>query len=233
MNNFLDKTIICKNIKWSALIAFSIEIVVRVVIFILENLVGNEIVQWLNTEGFNLASFIKWVIVHPVALSIILFLLFLAWLMYKDWKLSTEKEKTSEKESFEILLIPNYDKINQEDLWEEKSAWLEIVGISKTNNLVALMKKLDSKTNKRESHHLEELTNSLSPRLKIVDEKLFVILNTGIDSTIALNNGKSKPFPKNINKFFVEINLMKDEEKIAEFKGYLIKDLDNWKLENS
>jgi hypothetical protein len=86
MNNIFEKTKLGKNSFRSAIITAIIECVINIVVLILESLVGDAIVQWLNGNGFSLAGFINWIVTYPLLSSIVFFLLFLAGLMYADWK---------------------------------------------------------------------------------------------------------------------------------------------------
>lgn len=91
MNNIFKKIKFGKNSVRSAIFTGIIEVIVNVVVFIMESIMGDVVVNWLKTNGISFAGFIDWIITYPRLSSVIFFLLFLSILTYLDWKNFTEK----------------------------------------------------------------------------------------------------------------------------------------------
>ena len=191
---------------------------------------GKVLDVWLNNKPDFISNSISWIFSNPLQFTVIVFLVsLLALFLYDYAKYGKGKSKS---DFVKVSMIPRFGKIHQ-DLWEKESVWLEVVGASSFNDLSAFMTNLSSDVKGRKSEHLEELTNSTSPRLKVIEEKIFVVWNNMEDSTIAVNSGKSKSFPKEMNRLEATIELREREKKIAEYRGFLIRDWSDWKWESS
>lgn len=230
MNNNLFKKINAKrNAFLSALISLIFDVVVYGNKFGVEYFMGKVLDIWLNNNSDFARNLINWIFGNPLQFTVVVFLITLLVLFLYDY--IKYGKANNKNDSAEVSMIPRFGKIHQ-DLWEKETVWLEIVGISNFDNLSAFMKKLNSDVNGRKSEHLEELTNSTFPRLRTVDEKIFVAWNNTEDSTIAVNNGKSKPIPKEINRLETTIELREGKRKIAEYNGLLVRDWSDWKWES-
>ena len=220
MKKFLERIKAWRNLKISGLVS----LILYTFNFLRDYFMGKVLDKFLESDSSFFTNSLTWILNNFLLFSVGVFFILFIGLMIVDWMkygISIGEDK--------IKLIPRYGKIHQE-LWENESSWLEIMGTSKTDNLTAILKKINSNVNGRKSEHIEELLNSISPRLKIVDEKIFVVWNNTGESVIALNNGKSKPLPTEIDKLEIEIELNRGGKRIESFNGYLIRDWSKWKL---
>ena len=130
-------------------------------------------------------------------------------------------KKLLDKNKEKISLVSRSGKLH-EGLWDGVYTWLEITGTVDTKNFVAILTKLDSQNEYGRTDHLSIITKSSSPKLTIVDEKVFVTKPNGVKNRIAIVNGDSKDLPSDIHKFYFEIDLSNGKQTIANFKGYLV-----------
>jgi hypothetical protein len=108
---------------------------------------------------------------------------------------------------------------------------LEVAGVLDTGKYVAILKKLEAEKDGAVTNYLIQITKSASPRLDIVEEKLFVTKPDGVNTLIALKNGASKPLPEGIERFYFEVELLKGETLVKDFNGYLIDGYPSWRIE--
>lgn len=181
---------------------------------------GGRVIGWFTTMNVMTA--------YTVFIYLIVFSGFFSTISLIQIKIkSNNLKKNASSNSFnsitdEIRFHPRKTK-QDPDEWEsvDTKVWLEVTGTSELKKYSAILRKLETENNGISESHLSEVTNSLSPRLKISRERIFVAEQKNSDYFICLMDDRSGALPKG-RKYYIEVDLMKGLVPIKKFRGYLI-----------
>ena len=220
-NNYFRKT--RKDGIWS--------LVISVIKVIVEEILGEIIIGFLKmvTGEFFLTEILDLSMDNQFWSTIVYFIII--FLILSSPEIIAFIKNRNKEEDISISFIPQSGKIT-EGLWDSKYAWLEILGVLDTGEYTGFLKKLESKNDEVTTDWLSQITKSSSPRLKMVEEKLFIIKTNvgGGKAQIFLNKGESSFLPEDIKKFYFEVELVKNREPVQSVKGYLLDKYGGWKI---